>query len=465
MMLVELTDFIWLALVYILVGFGVFFTLASRFAQFRYFRNMFTMLKEKPDSDTGVSSIEAVLLSIGGRVGSGNIIGVAVAITLGGPGAVFWMWVTALLGMATSYYESTLAQLFKRREGNEYRGGPQNYIRYGMGKKWNWLASLYAILLIITFGFAFNIMQSFALAASFQEAFDVPTITTGIGLSLFIATIIFGGIKRITHFTDVMVPIMALGYVLVAFYVIATNLSEMPGVFSSIIDSAFGLNQAVGGGIGAAIGFGVRRGLFSNEAGLGSTTVAAAAANVHHPSTQGLAQALGVFVDTIVICTATAAIILLSDAYTPGSDVEGLVLTQLSLAEHIGIYASQFLSVALGFFVVTSIVYNYYLGETAIDFFSGENKMVFIGFRISLLFLVFWGAQQDLTTVLSFTDFSMGILALVNLFALTMLFKVAQRVLADFDAQLKEGKTSPVLDVDKFSDLDIDREAWPAKEK
>lgn len=461
-MLVELTDFIWLALVYILVGFGIFFTLASRFAQVRYFRNMFSMLGEKPPSKTGVSSIEAVLLSIGGRVGSGNIIGVAVAISLGGPGAVFWMWVTAFLGMATSYYESTLAQLFKRKEGDEYRGGPQNYIRYGMGKKWGLLAGLYAILLIITFGFAFNIMQSFALASSFEQSFGISTIMTGLGLSVLIAAIVFGGVRRIAHFTDVMVPIMALGYVLTAFYVIGVNIGEMPAVFSSIIDSAFGLNEAASGAVGAAIGLGVRRGLFSNEAGLGSTTVAAAAANVSHPSTQGLAQALGVFVDTIVICSATAAIILLSDAYAPGANTDGLVLTQLSLTEHIGIYASQFLSVALAFFVVTSIIYNYYLGETAIDFFSGDNKMVFIGFRVSLLFLVFWGAQQDLATVLSFTDFSMGILALVNLFALTMLFKVAQRVLADFDSQLKQGIKSPKLDPDKFPDLDIDRSAWPS---
>ncbi len=461
----ELNDFIWQVLVYLLVGVGVFLTLASKFTQVRHFTRMFRIFRDRSSSDEGVSSLEAVILSIGGRVGSGNIIGVAVAITLGGPGAVFWMWVTALLGMATSYYESTLAQLFKRKEGHEFRGGPQNYIRYGLGKKWHWLAALYAVLLLITFGFAFNILQSFSLAASFEQSFGISAPVTGALLTVIVAGVIFGGVKRIVHFTDFMVPIMAVGYILVAFYVIATNFSELPSAIYSIFESAFGLNQVVSGGIGAAIGFGVRRGLFSNEAGLGSTAVVAAAANVKHPTAQGMAQALGVFVDTIIICTATAAIILMSDAYAPGADVSGLVLTQSAMGEHLGGYATQFVSVALFFFIITSIMYNYYLGETALDYFSGENKIAFLTFRITLLALIFWGAQQDLETALGFANVSMGILAFVNLFALGMLFKVAQRVLGDFDEQIKQGVDTPVLDVDKFSDLDIDREAWPAKEK
>jgi AGCS family alanine or glycine:cation symporter len=460
----ELSDFIWEALVYILVGFGIFFTLASRFTQVRHFTRMFHIFRDKTPSSDGVSSLEAVILSIGGRVGSGNIIGVAVAITLGGPGAVFWMWVTAVLGMATSYYESTLAQLFKRKEGDEYRGGPQNYIRYGLGKKWNWLAALYAGLLLITFGFAFNIMQSFSLAASFEQSFGMSPLLTGSLLTILVAGVIFGGVKRIVSFTDFMVPIMAVGYVGVALYVIVTNISELPSAIYSIFESAFGFNQAVAGGVGAAISFGVSRGLFSNEAGLGSTTVVAAAANVAHPTTQGSAQALGVFVDTIVICTATAAIILMSDIYSPGSDIGGLVLTQQAMGEHLGGYASQFVSLALFFFIITSIMYNYYLGETAIDYFSGKNKMVFLTFRLSLLAFIFWGAQQDLETVLGFANLSMGILALVNLFALAMLFKVAKRVLADFDTQVKQGVDIPVLDVEKFADLDIDHNAWPKKQ-
>lgn len=460
----EISDFIWLVLVYILVGIGIFFTIASRFTQLRYFSRMFRVFKDRSTSEDGVSSLEAVILSIGGRVGSGNIIGVAVAITLGGPGAVFWMWVTALLGMATSYYESSLAQLFKRKEGHEFRGGPQNYIRYGLGKKWSWLAALYAGLLLITFGFAFNVLQSFSLAASFEQAFGMAPQVTGTLLTILVAVVIFGGVKRIVHFTDFMVPIMAGGYILVAFYVIATNFSELPAALYSIIESAFGFNQAVAGGIGAAIGFGVRRGLFSNEAGLGSTAVVAAAANVKHPTQQGMAQALGVFVDTVIICSATAAIILVSDVYAPGSELGGLVMTQLAMQEHLGGFASQFISLALFFFIITSIMYNYYLGETALDYFSGKNKIVFTSFRVVLLIFIFWGAQQNLETALGFANLTMGVLALVNLFALVMLFKVAQRILKDFDLQIKQGVETPVLDVEKFSDLDIDKEAWSTKE-
>ncbi len=460
-MMVELNALIWDSLVYILVGIGIFFTVASRGLQLRHFKRMIKALTIKPAKEGHVSSYQAVMLSIGGRVGSGNIIGVAVAITLGGPGAVFWMWMVAFLGMATSFYESVLAQTFKQKEGEDFRGGPAYYIRHGLGKNWSWLAALYSILLLITFGYGFVAMQSFAIAASFEATFDVPTHVTGLGIMFLTGVVIFGGVHRIVHFTDLMVPIMAIGYVLLALYVIGTNITLIPDVVVNIFTSAFKPDAAIGGGIGATIIYGVQRGLFSNEAGLGSAANVAATADVAHPASQGLAQSLTVFIDTIVMCSATAFIILLSTAYTPGLEsVNGMLLTQTALNEHIGPYAGTFLTIALFFFVITSIIYNYFMGETALDYFSGENKLAFNMFRISLLGMIYYAAQQDLGTVLSFTDLTMGFIAIVNLLALALLYKVAQRVLRDYDTQIENGVEEPKLDPDTFSDLDIDKKVW-----
>jgi len=460
-MMAEISNFIWDALVYILVGFGLFFTVASRGLQFRFFRRMVGILKISESKSGRVSSYQAVMLSIGGRVGSGNIVGVALAITYGGPGAVFWMWVVAALGMATAFYESTLAQAFKQKEGDDFRGGPAYYIRYGLGIKWNWMAGLYSILLLITFGYAFVAVQSFSIASSFSSTFDVPPHMTGLGIMFLTGVVVFGGVRRIVHFTDLMVPIMALGYVLCAFYIIGMHIEMVPDVISNIFVSAFSPDAAIGGGIGATIMYGVQRGLFSNEAGLGSAANVAATADVDHPAEQGLAQALTVFIDTIIMCSATAFIILLSTSYVPGVEgVDGLLLTQTALTEHIGPYAGTFLAIALFFFVITSIIYNYYMGETALDFFSGENKLAFNMFRISLLGTIYYSAQQDLESVLSFNTLTMGVIALVNLLALGLLYKVGRRILMDFESQIEDGVEEPKFDAANFSDLDLDKKVW-----
>lgn len=336
-MLDLLNDLLWSkVLIVALVGLGLFFTLRSSLVQLRYFGDMFKIFASASVRKEGqLSSFQALMLSVAGRVGAGNIAGVAVAIMLGGPGAVFWMWVVALLGMATSYFECSLAQLYKRRNADgTYRGGPAYYIQHGLGQRW--MAVLFSVLLLATFGFGFNAVQSFTLASSMHDAFGVPTLATGVVLAVVMAAIIFGGIKRIASMADVLVPVMALSYIGMALFVIATNIGEVPATLALIVKSAFGLEEAFAGSVGAAIVMGVKRGLFSNEAGLGSAPNVAAVAEVPHPAAQGIVQSLSVFIDTLLICTSTALIILLSGVYQPGTEMAGVVMTQTALAALVG---------------------------------------------------------------------------------------------------------------------------------
>ncbi|MFW8595721.1 alanine/glycine:cation symporter family protein [Cribrihabitans neustonicus] len=452
------------SLIPILVIFGVFITLATGFVQFQFFGRMFRVLRNDANSDDPgqISAREALLLSVGGRVGGGNIAGVAVAITLGGPGAVFWMWAVALVGMATSLVECSLAQLFKRREGeNDFRGGPARSIIHGLGVEYKWLAVIYAICLIAAFGFGFNAFQGNTVAGAVQDSLGVDRLYTGALLALAAGIIIFGGIHRIAKVADVVVPVMAIGYILMALVVIVLNFTELPGVLLSIVRNAFGLEQAVGGGMGAAIAQGLRRGLFSNEAGLGSAPNVAATADVRHPVSQGITQAFSVFIDTILICSCTAFVILLGDVYQPGAEgIDGVALTQQSMVHHLGDWAQYFLTGAILLFAFSSITYNYYLGENALTVLT-PHPMSLTLFRLAIIGIVFLGATAPgATAVFFFSDPMMGILALVNLLAIMMLFPVAMRLLRDFRAQLKAGVARPVLDPDNYADLDIDRTAW-----
>ena len=461
-MLDLLNDLIWSKLLIVmLIGLGLYFTVASRFVQFRYFSSMFRIFGEAFKRQPGqLSSFQALMLSVAGRVGAGNIAGVSVAIMLGGPGAIFWMWVVALVGMATSYFECSLAQLFKRREPDgTYRGGPAFYIQHGLGQRW--LGIVVSILLLVTFGFGFNAVQSFTVASSLHDTFGLPTIVSGLILTGVIGVIIFGGIKRIASMADVLVPIMAFSYIGMALVVIGMNLSEVPATFAMIFKAAFGLEPAFAGGIGAAIMMGVKRGLFSNEAGLGSAPNVAAVAEVKHPAAQGIVQSLSVFIDTLLVCTSTALIILLSGVYQPGSEMAGVVLTQTALAAEVGEWGRVFVSIALLLFVFTTLIYNYYLGENALGFFSQKRGPVMI-YRVLVVALVLWGSVQDLGTVFAFADVTMGLLAICNLIALALLFKVGLRLMRDYDAQIKAGVESPVFDPQKFADLDLDPKAWQA---
>ncbi|SEA92072.1 alanine/glycine:cation symporter family protein [Marinobacterium iners] len=467
-MLEFLNELLWgKVLIGLLILIGVGFTVVSRFVQFRYFGRMFRILSAsqafKHDKHGYLSSFQALLLSVAGRVGGGNIAGVAVAITLGGPGAIFWMWVVGLMGMATSFLECTLAQTYKQAEPDgTYRGGPAHYISRGLGKKWNWLAAIYSVLLLVTFGFCFTALQSYAVATSVGDAFGVPVFYTGIAMAMLVGMIIFGGVKRIAKVAEVLVPIMAGGYLLVAFVVLGLNFDRIPDVFMLIVKSAFGLEPAVGGGIGAAIMMGVKRGLFSNEAGLGSAPNVAAVAYVPHPANQGIVQSFSVFIDTLIICSATAFIILLSGVYEPGSGVavEGVALTQSALADHVGDWGRAFVSIALVLFGFSTMLYNYYLGENSLNFFSTENQNLFNGFRVLIIGLVCWGATTDLGTVFGFADVTMGLLALANLIALLFLVKPGLRILRDFDRQIGEGIEQPVFDVSQFRDMNVDPVAW-----
>ena len=459
-MLDFLNDLLWSKLlIVVLVGLGLFFSISSRFVQFRYFSDMFRTFGQALQRKEGqLSSFQALMLSVAGRVGAGNIAGVAVAIMLGGPGAVFWMWIVALLGMATSYFECSLAQLYKRREADgTYRGGPAFYILHGLGQRW--LAVIFSILLLVTFGFGFNAVQSFTVATSLHDTFGLPTWISGVLLVGVIGLIVFGGIKRIAAMADVLVPIMAGTYILMALVVIGMNITEVPATLALIVKSALGLEPAFAGGVGAAIIMGVKRGLFSNEAGLGSAPNVAAVAEVKHPAAQGIVQSLSVFIDTLLVCTSTALIILLSGVYQPGSEMAGVVLTQTALAAEVGEWGRVFVSMALLLFVFTTLVYNYYLGENALSFFSTKRILV-QGYRVLVMALVLWGSMQDLSTVFGFADVTMGLLALVNLVAIALLFKVGMRLMRDYDGQIKAGVQEPVFDASKFSDLDLDPKAW-----
>ena len=470
-MIAALNDLLWgKILIFVLIPVGLWFTVRSSFVQFRFFGRMFSIFGQafKHDSDKP-TSFQALALSIAGRVGAGNIAGVAVAITLGGPGAIFWMWIVGMLGMATSFFECTIAQLYKQLEqdGN-FRGGPAFYITHGLRRRIGGgakiMAGIYSILLLIAFGISFNILQSFAASASISGAFGVPPLATGVVLAVFTGIVIFGGIGRIANVVEIVVPVMAVSYIAIALFVVLTRIADLPGVFSLIVTSAFGLNEAVAGGIGGAIMLGVQRGLFSNEAGLGSAPNVAAVAYVPHPAHQGIVQALSVFIDTAVICTCTASIILLSGVDFTDPATDGVILTQAALGDHVGAWADDFIAVALLLFVFSSIMYNYFLGETALDFFFNDDKRVFNIFKIVTLGLVLFGSTRDLASAFGFANAGMGLLALFNLFALVLLFPVGKRVMADFDRQRKRG-LDPVFDVEDYADLDIDRKAWAFEAK
>ena len=452
------------SLIPFLVVLGCFFTIATGFVQFRFFKRMFRVLRPGGDTDDGghVSSREALFVSVGGRVGGGNIAGVAVAITLGGPGAVFWMWAIALVGMATSLVECTLAQVFKRSEPDgSYRGGPAHYIVYGLGPKYRWLAILYAVCLIAAFALGFNAFQGNTVAGAVEDSLGVDRLWTATILAFVTAIIIYGGIKRIAKVADVIVPIMAIGYLAMAVLIILLNIAEVPGVLLWIVQSAFGFEEAVAGGMGAAIAQGLRRGLFSNEAGLGSAPNVAAVAHVRHPLNQGIVQALSVFIDTMIICTCTAMIILLGDVYVPGTtDINGVALTQQSLVSHVGAWSQYFLSLAILLFAFSSVIYNYYLGETGLTVFSHAPVWRHV-LRWAIVGVVFLGSSAPgATSVFFFSDPMMGVLALVNLIAVAMLFPVALRVLDDYRGQLAQGIEEPVFRPEAFPDLNVDASAW-----
>lgn len=457
----SINDVLWTyILIIMLLGCAVWFTIKTRFVQFRMFKEMVRLLGDSTSKAEGkehhISSFQAFAVSLASRVGTGNLAGVATAITVGGPGAVFWMWLIALLGSSSAFIESTLAQLYKVQGKTSYIGGPAYYMKKGL--KQPWMGVLFAILIIFTFAFAFNTVQSNTICAAFEQAFQFDHVTMGIILTVLTLMIIFGGIQRIAKVSSIIVPVMALGYILLAFVIVGMNITHLPDVIKLIVSSAFGWEQALGGGIGVALMQGIKRGLFSNEAGMGSAPNVAATADVSHPVKQGLIQTLGVFSDTLVICTCTAFIILFSGVPL-GGEANGVQLTQMALDNEIGSGGSIYVAVAILFFAFSSIIGNYYYGEANLRYIT-HNKVVMTIFRLMTGAMVMFGALASLDLAWSLADVCMGLMTICNLIAIVLLGKYAFRLLEDYLEQKRRGIKDPVFTKDKMKDIEQDIECW-----
>lgn len=440
---------------------AIYFTLRSRFVQFRMIGEMFRQLvssteRHRDDGKRHISPAQAFLVSLASRVGTGNLAGVATAITVGGPGAVFWMWIIALVGAANAFVESTLAQLYKQRAADAYIGGPAYYILKGL--KCRWMAILFSLLTIVTFGYAFNTVQSNTICEAMENAFGIDNVVMGIALTVATLIIVFGGIQRIAKVSSVVVPIMALGYLLLALIVVIINIGHLPEIIVTIVKSAFGAEQLVGGGMGAAVMQGIKRGLFSNEAGMGSAPNAAATASTSHPVKQGLIQTLGVFTDTLVICSCTAFIILASGV--PLDNLDGVQLTQEALTHEIGIAGRIFVALAIFFFAFSSIFGNYYYGEANIRFIT-RSKGILTLYRLTVGLVVMGGALMSMKTVWSLADITMGLMTLCNLVAIFLLGRRAMLLLEDYNAQRRKG-ADPVFRKDRVAEFADDQsiECW-----
>jgi len=454
-------DILWsYILIVMLIGCAIWFTIKSKFVQFRMMKEMISVLGDSANKQEGrehhISSFQAFMVSLASRIGTGNLAGVATAITIGGPGAVFWMWIVALLGSSSAFIESTLAQLYKVHGKDSFVGGPAYYMKKGL--KQPWMGILFAILIIFTFSFAFNSVQSNTICAAFEQAFQVDNRTMGIILTGLSLAIFFGGIQRIAKVSSIIVPVMAAGYIILAIAIIALNIHHIPDVLRTIVTHAFGWEQAIGGGIGVAIMQGVKRGLFSNEAGMGSAPNVAATADVSHPVKQGLIQALGVFTDTLIICSCTAFIILFSGVPLSG-EVNGVQLTQLALDSQIGSWGSIYVAIAILFFAYSSIIGNYYYGEANIRYIT-NNKKVMVLFRLLSGGMVLFGSLASLDLAWSLADVCMGLMTICNLIAITLLGKYAFRLLEDYRMQKRKGIKNPVFTKDKMKDIEKDIECW-----
>lgn len=439
-----------------LIGCALYFTLRSGFVQFRMLGEMIRQLANSNErhhtEGKHISPFQAFAVSLASRVGTGNLAGVATAIAVGGPGAVFWMWIIALIGSANAFIESTLAQLYKRRTEDSFIGGPAYYILHGL--KYRWMAILFSVLTILTFGFAFNTVQSNTLCEAVENAFGFSHIHMGIAITVATLVIIFGGIQRIAKFSSIIVPIMALGYILLAFTIVILNIGQLPAVIELIIKSAFGMEQVVGGGLGAALMQGIKRGLFSNEAGMGSAPNVAATASTSHPVKQGLIQSLGVFTDTLIICSCTAFIILMSGIEF-GGQMDGIRLTQEALTTQVGGAGRIFVAIAIFFFAFSSIIGNYYYGEANIKFITSSRK-VLNAYRLLVGVMVMSGAAMSLQTVWSLADLTMALMTLCNIAAILLLGGQVMTLLKDYRKQKSAG-LDPVFrknDIKEFASND-----------
>lgn len=457
-----INDALW---AYLLIGAlilcGLYFTVRTRFVQFTMIGDMFRQLVDSSSTHSGknrhISSFQAFAVSMATRVGTGNLAGVATAIAVGGPGAVFWMWLIALIGSATAFVEATLAQLYKRPSNESFIGGPAYYISRGLHNKW--MAGLFAVLITLTFGLSYNSIQSNAICGALNKAFGFDPLLVGAIITVIALFIAFGGIRRIARVSSVLVPFMAFGYFILALVVVIMNIDMLPHVFKLIVTSAFGFEQVAGGGLGATIMVGVKRGLFSNEAGEGSAPNVAATADVSHPVKQGLIQALGVFTDTLLVCSCTAFLVLISGLYTTDG-LEGIQLTQASLQAQVGSWGTIFVALAIILFAFTSIIGNYYYGEANIRYLT-DKKWVLTVFRIlSGGAFVFLGAVASFEFVWSLGDLFMALVTLCNLIALAFLSKYAFKLLDNYRDQKRRGIKNPEFHRNDLPEVADDLDCW-----
>lgn len=473
----SINDALWgYLLIIVLVGCGLWFTLKTRFVQFRMVGEMLRLLtdsavdtvesqvketvegnKTKGTKRKHISSFQAFAVSVATRVGTGNLAGVATAIAIGGPGAIFWMWVIALIGSATAFVESTLAQLFKQKHKDSFIGGPAYYIQRGLHQRW--MAVLFAILITLQFGLSNNSIQANTICGAMQEAFGLSPVWVGGALAAIALFIVFGGIQRIAHVSSILVPVMAIGYIVLAIVVIAMNVEQIPHVFKVIVLDAFGIEQVAGGGIGATMMNGIKRGLFSNEAGEGSAPNVAATASTTHPVKQGLIQALGVFTDTLLVCSSTAFIILISGLYKV-PELNGIALTQSALQSEVGNAGPIFVAVAIFLFAFSSIIGNYYYGEANIRFIT-PNPFVMTVYRLcSGGLMVIFGALASFELVWNIVDLFMALLTACNLVAIVLLGRYAFRLLDDYRRQKRQGIKEPVFHRSQLPELEDELDCW-----
>ncbi|MEM7360458.1 MAG: alanine/glycine:cation symporter family protein [Pseudomonadota bacterium] len=428
-------------LIYMLLFAGIWFSARLGLIQIRHFSHMFSLLKNSTNANkSGISSFQALCTSLSARVGTGNLAGVAIAISLGGAGAIFWMWVIALLGMATGYAESLLGQVYKVRDSNnEFRGGPAYYIRQGLNKRW--LAVIFSLCLMFGYGLIFSATQANTIVDALNHSYDFPVFYSGLGITLLAGLVVIGGLRAIARFSELVVPIMGLGYLLAAILITLLNISAVPAMLYDIITSAFGLQEAGAGAFGAAIKNGIQRGLYSNEAGSGSVPQAAAAAAPHpnHPASQGYVQMLGVFLDTMVMCTCTAVIILLAQRGYTG-EMEGIRMTQIAMEYHIGAAGGHFVATAISLFAFTSIVANYAYAEANLHFFKLDNIVGRSIFTVIFLLAMFWGTGVELQQVWAAADMALGLMTVVNVIAIVLLTPTIVAVSRHYRSKLERGE-------------------------
>ncbi|WP_158970010.1 sodium:alanine symporter family protein [Paraglaciecola sp. L3A3] len=428
-------------LIYMLLIAGVWFSSKLGFIQIRHFRHMFSVMKGSTKSDkAGISSFQALCTSLSARVGTGNLAGVAVAISLGGSGAIFWMWVIAILGMATGFAESVLGQLYKVKDANgEYRGGPAYYIQQGLNKRW--LAVIFSLFLFLGYGFIFSAVQANTITDALNHAYEIPTLYSGLVIILLAGLIVIGGLRAIAKFAEWVVPFMAVTYVLVTVVITILNADLVPAMLWDIISSAFGLNEAGAGAIGAAFKHGVQRGLYSNEAGSGSVPHAAASAtpNPNHPVSQGYVQMLGVFIDTMILCTCSAVVILLAGG-SSSEQMEGIRLTQDAMSSHLGTGGADFVAAAISLFAFTSVVANYAYGESNLHMFKLDNKVGRTCYTAGYLMMILWGSMAALPEVWAAADMALGLMTVINIIALVLMTPTIVSISKDYFKKRDNGE-------------------------